>query len=493
MAAQPTRSLLSQYQPIWLPYNQAAEDLSSAYLERFGLPQTGKNGEGYRLAVASFLKNAQRVFQANRNLATDHPYYTYFGVYRSNNAWTSHPLIGKDKGKKVVDAFASKWLIQVEGSGSRGFYQNDKGEWKADPKMTLYVLDLSKLPPELADARFIEIGRPRVKINKAEARQQRERRKAKNLAKPFLKQADTKRLFGGVLTAAESRIEALNAFWLAHPLLLPEGHAAACATRVYHDGRMDAGGRLYGYWTGRDKHLRLGSTIDKQPTCEIDIRASQPTLLNSLMGYRLQGLAADNTWQDVYAELSKLWAYGVEMTRQDRGIDQIDFIKRSRRIAKAVVMEMIGTGNPDKARPSEKLKTNEAVSDQEWNLFLGHLKKAIPALAEMEPRYSSNGDLTGYLNGPGFLSYHESEMTLQTLEHLRDEGIPAYPVHDCLIVKISDAERTASVFRDTIDQYCYKLAGLRVKVPLSFETREEDTYRLQSLRDSDLSIGSYPL
>jgi hypothetical protein len=445
------------------------------------------------LAVASFLKNAQRVAQANRDMTTDHPYYTYFGVYRSNDAWTSYPLTGKDKAKRVVDAFAPECLTQVEGTGSRGFYQNEKGEWKADPTMALYVLDVSKLSPTLLDARFIEVGRPRVKINKAEARQQREHRKAKNLAKPFLKRTDTKRLFGDALIAADSRIEALNAFWLAHPLQLPEGHAAACVTRVYHDSRTDAGGRLYGYWTGRDKHLRLGSTIGGQPTCEIDIRASQPTLLNSLMGYRLHGLGENDTWQDVYAELSKLWAYGIEMIRHDRNIDQIDFIRRNRRIAKAVVMEMIGTGNPDKARPSEKLTTNEAVTDGEWDLFVGRLKKAVPALADMEPRYSCNGDLTGYLNGPGFLSYHESEMTLQTLEQLRDEGIPAYPVHDCLIVKISDAERAATVFRDTIDQYCYKLAGLRVKVPLSFETREEDAHFLQPLRNSNLSIGSYPL
>lgn len=445
------------------------------------------------MAVASFLKNAQRVAQANRDMTTDHPYYTYFGVYRSNDAWTSYPLIGKDKAKSVVDAFAHECLTHVEGTGSRGFYQDEEGKWKADPTMALYVLDASKLPTALLDARFIEVGRPRVKNNKAEARQQRERRKAKSLAKPFLKRADTKRLFGDALTAAERRIEALNAFWLEHPLQLPEGHAAACVTRVYHDSRMDAGGRLYGYWTGRDKHLRLGSTIDGESTCEIDIRASQPTLLNSLMGYRLEGLGENDTWYDVYAELSKLWAYGIEMIRQDRGIDQIDFIKRSRRIAKAAVMEMIGTGNPDKARPSEKLITEDAVTDGEWDLFVGRLKKAVPSLADMEPRYSSNGDLTGYLNGPGFLSYHESEMTLLTLEQLRDEGIPAYPVHDCLIVKITDAERAATVFRDTIDQYCYRLAGLRVKVPLSFEARDEDSHLLQHLRNSELTVGSYPL
>jgi hypothetical protein len=214
LAKEPIRRRLSQYQPIWLPYNQAAEDLTTYYLDRFGLPRTGKNGAGYRLAVASFLKNAQRVAQANRDMTTDHPYYTYFGVYRSNDAWTPYPLTGKDKAKKVVDAFVRECLTQVEGTGSRGFYQDEEGKWKADPTMALYVLDASKLSNALLDARFIEVGRPRIKNNKAEARQQRERRKAKSLAKPFLKRADTKRLFGNALTAAESRIAALNAFWL---------------------------------------------------------------------------------------------------------------------------------------------------------------------------------------------------------------------------------------------------------------------------------------
>jgi hypothetical protein len=66
---------------------------------------------------------------------------------------------------------------------------------------------------------------------------------------------------------------------------MPNGHAAACATRVYHDGRFDAGGRLYGAWTGLDKDTqRLHCTIDGEPICEIDIRGSQPTLLSCLLG-----------------------------------------------------------------------------------------------------------------------------------------------------------------------------------------------------------------
>ena len=59
-----------------------------------------------------------------------------------------------------------------------------------------------------------------------------------------------------------------------------------------------------------------------------------------------------------------------------------------------------------------------------------------------------------------------------TLERLMDEGIAAYPVHDCLMVKVSDAKQAAYVFRDTIRTYCLRMNGLEVLVPLSVEAAE---------------------
>ena len=58
--------------------------------------------------------------------------------------------------------------------------------------------------------------------------------------------------------------------------------------------------------------------------------------------------------------------------------------------------------------------------------------------------------MTGYVNGAGFLSYHESEMIMQTLEALMAVGIPAFPVHDSLVVKQSDANQTAKIFRVSV-------------------------------------------
>ena len=79
---------------------------------------------------------------------------------------------------------------------------------------------------------------------------------------------------------------------------------------------------------------------------------------------------------------------------------------------------------------------------------------------------------SGYINGAGFLSYHESEMTLQTLEKLHASDVPAYPVHDCLIVKLSDVKFAAETYRETIRRYCKNISGLDAHVPLKCEVAD---------------------
>ena len=58
-------------------------------------------------------------------------------------------------------------------------------------------------------------------------------------------------------------------------------------------------------------------------------------------------------------------------------------------------------------------------------------------------------------------------MMLKTLEQLAELGIPAYPVHDSVMVRVKDAKVTANVFRQIIHDYCKQLSGLEVLVPLS--------------------------
>ena len=77
-----------------------------------------------------------------------------------------------------------------------------------------------------------------------------------------------------------------------------------------------------------------------------------------------------------------------------------------------------------------------------------------------------------------------------TLEALMKENIPAYPVHDCLIVRHLDLDRSVHVFRDIIYQYCKEMSGLEVLIPLSIDTTKGlkiDSYDSNKLKGKYLS------
>ena len=168
--------------PVWLPYNDTAYDIVAALVDLFGYPASGPKAERYAVVLASLLKAAQaHALSAGNSL----PHYV--GIQRRASAWSLYPLVGKDIAKTVVDDFLMSFDGQlVEGSGTSGLHKDDQGKWRIDPKMSMYTLDTSKLPEYLLEAKFIEVGRPFVKVNKAETQQQKCRRKTQKLAKPFL-------------------------------------------------------------------------------------------------------------------------------------------------------------------------------------------------------------------------------------------------------------------------------------------------------------------
>ena len=457
--------------PVWEPFGTEAEEVVDQLVKDSCWPSDGPKAIKYRVVVASFLKAVQDVHLRHSHSRSDNKEGPFLGVKWRNDAWSMFPLVGKDLAKKIIPELLQHFdAKQIEGSGSSNLVKDEEGKWSTDPKMSMYEIDLVKAE-QFKTLRFIQTGLPHIKINKAESRRQRDARRAEKKAKPYFTKAKARQLFGDLHSASESRIDRLNAYWRRHPLILPDGHAATSATRVYHDGRMDAGGRLYGAWTGLDKATkRLHCTIEGEPICELDIRASQPALFSSLLGYRMGGLGKGGTWGDVYAELSSLWAVNIDWVRYDPLIDMLELIKHNRKVAKGVVVALIGSGNSLKATASEELVKEQGLTQAGWVSFRDTLIRTIPALECLEPRYDKDGNLSGYMNGAGFLSYHESEIMMLTLERLMEQGIPAYPVHDCLMVKISDASQAAYTFRDTIRAYCYQMNGLDVLVPLSVET-----------------------
>ena len=461
--------------PVWQPFNEPATLIVDQLAEMFDYPDTGPKADKYRAVLASLLRATQSVLTSQNRKKPQ-----YLGIQRRASAWSLFPIVGRDISKKVISDYLDYLgAKKVEGSGDSGLDKDQFGRWRTDPKMSMYVIDPSSCPDNLSNAKFIQVGLPTVKVNVSESRQQKRYRELQNRSKPSLNRKQMLQVSEEALTASESRIQKLNAHWRKHPIVMSNGHAADCAMRVFHDGRFDAGGRLYGAWTGLDKDTkRLHCTIDNEPICEIDIRASQPTLLSCLLGDKLTNVSENQTWWDVYVELTNLTFYDDEAWDQylaefEAGASHsIDPVKRTRTIAKSVVMQLIGLGNANKISPTKELREETGVTQEEWYFFATKLRQAIPALERLEPRYNQTGELSGYMNGAGFLSYHESEITLLTLEKLHSINITAYPVHDCIIVKLSDVRVASQTYRETIRQYCKAMSGLDALVPLKCEVAD---------------------
>jgi hypothetical protein len=476
------------FRPVWEPFNDAAHRAVSRYLDQLGLPKSPKKIEKYSSVVASLLYAIRKVLHAQQGRVSEEVVETkpvYLGAAMGNDNWTIYPLIGRDVAKRTIEAFVEAGLLaKVEGSGQRHFYETDNGRLAYEAVMTMWQVDASfNDDPDLEDARFIETGRPLVLVNVLETRNQKERRERHREARKRLSQADCVRLFGDEYATSQARTAALCAYWKQHPLVFPDGNAAACATRVFSDGDMEVGGRLYGRWTNKKSDKRLEATIDGEPILSLDIAASQPTLLSVLLGVRLKD-RGDGVWYDVYTELTNLWSYGsTTETWYERGGE---IVKRNRTIAKGVVMELIGTGNVNKAKPSSALVEKTNLTQEEWDYFKTKLIEAVPAMLKLWPRYDSQGNVSGYINGPAFLMYHESEIMMRTLERLRDDhDVPAYPVHDCLLVKEKDWEVGLTTFSQTISDYCVETSVEPVIVPIKIERRDGTKKTFRGYYDLD--------
>ena len=324
----------------------------------------------------------------------------------------------------------------------------------------------------LQAAAFIDAQRPYVLVNKPEEYADKVLRKAEQRKAPKLsKSAVYKGALGKAAALAERPVRTMNAYWRQHPLTLPGTNAKparyfASATRIFHNGRMDSGSRWYGPWLQMPSEQRLKLQIDGEPVCEIDLNASQPTLFSTLLGIRMN---VGGAWTDVYASV-------VELLDADKEPQLL------RKMVKQVLVEMIGTGSASRTKPAKyavKPGRHETPDVKQTGLFFDcdHSRalyqqiqakalEVFPALQHLD---------TGYFNGTGFLSYHEAEILTQTLLKLKDKGVVAYGVHDCIIVKASDKDVAVNTYRTVIHDYAlsyqrkHKLPVLRLKACVSIE------------------------
>ena len=441
------------FTPTWTPFNSVATKLVDEILEAAGVTETRPRIKlRYQVVVASLLAQTAHI------ALNDKP---VLSVPKTAKAWENYD-VGLTVISQVVKALEELGhLTHLPISGRQHQYEDDKGKIRFIGIVSQYNVNQSLIDLEgFWDATWIETHRPTVLVSIPETENARQKRKARGYKAKALSPSVVKKTFKRDYATILSGVNLLCSYWQQHPLRLPpiyDEHMtyAASAYRRYHNGRIDCGGRYYGAWSGINSNQRLLCTIDDEPVIEVDLNASQPTLFSSLMG---QTMEVGNTWDDLYGEILQSFAIS----------DSKDTLKARRNKLKQVAVELIGTGNVNKVHPAPDSKVN--WKDQhEFDLYRLALLYYVPALNKLEKMQD------GYLNGAGFISYHEAEIMQHTLLALKDQGVPAYPIHDCCLVKKSDQTKAVETYRSVIREYVLahnrlnKTEEIDITVPVSIE------------------------
>ena len=454
------------FQPHYLPHNQAAERLTNAIARELNLSLSGRTGQKHEIIIASFLHAVKHRDQNTIVWRTGKD-------NQDSDDWAFNPKVGQSVSLKISTALEDAVFISriTDEDHLRAIHPFELDQqlmdellsWIGKGKRTppaLFEVNTDLLDVEaLAAASFVEANRPYVYLNKAEQPKERIDRKKRRDGAPKHSLKTIKETYGPAYSRAVSTVKQMNAMWLQHPLHLPKTHGStemyfASATRIFHNGNFDSGGRWYGGWTSLTRDTRKHLTIDGEPVVEVDLNASLLTLLSCIVS---QPMRCGDTWDDAYAVVAERLEF-----------DEPYEVSRAK--VKQVIVELIGTGNPHKAEPSAKDEDSPFDYSERSKKQFNHIRdlchQEYPALLMLNKKD---------MNFVAALSYHEATIITQTMLKLKDMGLAAYSMHDGLIVKQSNADTTVSTLREVYDEYVtthqvkHRLTKLGISVPLSVE------------------------
>lgn len=230
--------------------------------------------------------------------------------------------------------------------------------------------------------------------------------------------------FEGLYETPQAEMEEIIQHTTAHPLVDDNGTGWSRLTRVFNDGRLDHGGRLYCGYQSQKKERRVSWTIDGEPVCEVDIKASF-----LFIGSRLIKLNKPLP-SDPYSK--------------------IRFVRRKpelRDLGKILVSSIISKPNLPLKFPKSDEKDEAGRTIPLKDFF--NLPASANVMEYVEDVLAAYPFLKNLQNHGSMLMYLESQIIVDSMLELvrREEPIVTYPIHDCLICKEKDVEEVVEVLR----------------------------------------------
>ena len=184
------------------------------------------------------------------------------------------------------------------------------------------------------------------------------------------------------------------------------------------NGYLGMGGRLYAAYQqmSEKKNERAQILIDGEKVVEIDIQASQPTILH----------AKTYPGKPIYDFYSAVKCRSL-----------------NRKGVKAIVIRAIGNGGlPVEKFPQGLRKELKVPKKIKWTEVRQAILKGMPFLERLEPRTLDWGKLMLW----------ESNVFMSVLERILDEGYGVLVVHDSIIVPVSGRNRCAEILADEFEK-----------------------------------------
>ena len=222
------------------------------------------------------------------------------------------------------------------------------------------------------------------------------------------------------------------------------------------------GGRFQGGWVNRPKKERFGYTIDGEPIIQVDVKACFFFLVHVLKGVNQQ------LPPDPYKPLQSYKDFTI-----------------SRDAVKAMVSKFLSHGSLKSFPLTHKKDENgNTINFKDYHSipegltakdFEKHLFETYHWIRDVDQR-------------AGELMYLESSIMEEVLLRLVERGIPAYPLHDCLIGKVSDEAVLVEVLQEVFRDKLGKIPYLEVEYGLHKNKVISPTTDQQEQDDLDLAI-----
>ena len=221
----------------------------------------------------------------------------------------------------------------------------------------------------------------------------------------------------------ESTVDDIRISMMQQPIMTGDGQPLGLCKRIFNQGRLNSGGRLYGRWQSLPESERLNLLIAGETVCEIDVKAMFLNICNAKFG---SGTPFVN---DPYMMIPFVGNVNDPVRRASM-----------RKLAKLLLSAYLSNGKKVNQFPKGSKKNPEKNAKMLSVREQYNIPKDAKAADYFDDILNTFPFLRLVTDDSYDLMYIESQVMITAMSELNKIGVVTYPIHDCLTCKRIDEE-----------------------------------------------------